>query len=166
MRSLEAAKRLEVAEENRRDALARAARQMAHWNLAMPGVTEPLVWDFGLGEFARVGLVEYWIANEESAGYCGKYLLCFDGQSCPMHSHRIKHETFFLTRGEARLTIAGQERTLLPGDSAPIAPGVVHGFTAINGPALLLELSMPCDPADNVFVDPRIAQWHQRLLAG
>ena len=38
-------------------------------------------------EFDRVGLIEFWIANEKEAGYCGKYLFAFDGQQCPAHSH-------------------------------------------------------------------------------
>jgi len=44
-------------------ALADFRRQIAAWNVALPPV-EPLVLDFGLDDFRRVGLIEYWIAND------------------------------------------------------------------------------------------------------
>jgi D-lyxose ketol-isomerase len=134
--------------------LARCRETLAAWSVALPPAP-PLVSDFGLGEFAKTGLIEFWIANEEAAGYCAKYLFVFDGQSCPMHAHGRKHETFFLVRGRVRLTHRGGAVTLEPGAVVPVAPGEVHGFTGL-GPALLLEASTPCRVADNRFEDPRI----------
>ena len=78
-------------------ALADFWRQIAVWKVALPPVA-PLVLDFGLGDFPRTGLIEYWIANEAGAGYCGKYLFVFDDQTCPSHCHRRKHETFSSSR--------------------------------------------------------------------
>jgi mannose-6-phosphate isomerase-like protein (cupin superfamily) len=138
----------------RDDALARFSEQIAEWQVAMPPV-EPLVLDFGLGDFDRTGLIEYWIANELDAGYCGKYLFVFDGQTCPTHHHRQKMETFFLVRGRARVQIGSRELELAPGDVLTVRPGERHSFTGI-GPALLLELSKPCVIDDNVFADPSI----------
>ncbi len=129
-------------------------QQMAIWNMAMPPV-EPLVSDFGLDDFTHTGLIEYWIANEMSAGYCGKYLFVFDGQSCPLHLHQVKHETFFIVHGKVKMSYAGNIRVLSPGDVLPVPPGIKHGFTGI-GPALLLEVSTPCVIDDNYFADPRI----------
>lgn len=132
-------------------------RQVEAWGLAMPPV-KPLIMDFGLGEFDRVGLIEYWIANEVEAGYCGKYLFVFDGQTCPLHSHRVKHETFFLVRGCLDVVLDGRCLTLHPGDVLPIPPGQVHSFQG-RGNSLLLELSMPCRVSDNCFENPRTAAW-------
>jgi D-lyxose ketol-isomerase len=132
-------------------------RQMDAWGLAAPPA-EPLVLDFGLAEFDRVGLIEVWIANEKGAGYCGKYLFVLDGQQCPMHSHRTKHETFFLLRGCLKVQMNGQSLTLRPGDVLPVPPGCVHSFQG-EGNSLLLELSMPCDVSDNRFEDPQIRDW-------
>ena len=129
-------------------------RQIAAWNVALPPVA-PLVLDFGLGEFSRTGLIEYWIANEAGAGYCGKYLFVFDGQTCPSHRHRRKHETFFIVKGRVRITLDGISREMGEGDVLPVPPGQGHCFTGI-GPALLLELSMPCEVDDNVFDDTSI----------
>ena len=138
----------------REEALAACRAQLDEWRTAMPPV-EPLVLDFGLDDFSRVGLIEYWIANEQEAGYCGKYLFVFAGQTCPVHRHHTKMETFFLVKGHARMTHAGEKFDMSPGDVLRVVPGSLHSFTGL-GPALLLELSMPCVVADNEFADPRI----------
>ncbi len=136
------------------DAVAAMLRQVRQWGLSMPPV-EPLVLDFGLKDFARIGLVEYWIANEMQPGYCGKYLFVGDGQTCPMHHHRRKHETFFITKGRVRMILDGVQRQMGEGEVLAVEPGKPHSFTGI-GPALLLELSMPCEIYDNYFEDPNI----------
>lgn len=136
------------------EALRRFCQQADEWKVALPRV-RPLVLDFGLGQFSQTGLIEFWIANEAAAGYCGKYLFVFDGQSCPRHHHVTKHETFFVIKG--RLEVSYGEKTLIlnEGDRLPISPGVPHGFRGL-GPTLLLELSMPCQIDDNFFEDSRI----------
>jgi len=147
-------------------ALADFQRQVAAWNVALPPVT-PLVLDFGLGDFARTGLVEYWIANETQAGYCGKYLFVFDGQTCPLHRHRRKHETFFVVKGRVEMVCGESRRVMVEGEVLPVPPGTAHQFTGI-GPALLLELSMPCEVDDNYFDNPEIpigGNWRGRKHA-
>lgn len=135
-------------------ALAEFLRQAAEWGVALPPVI-PLVLDFGLGDFQKTGLIEYWIANEAEAGYCGKYLFVFDGQTCPLHRHRQKHETFLVVKGRVAMTCGDLSREMGAGDVLPVSPGRSHCFTGI-GPALLLELSMPCEVDDNYFTDPAI----------
>lgn len=130
-------------------ALAAFHEQLEAWGLAMPPV-EPLVLDFGLGDFADTGLIEYWIANEAKAGYCGKYLYVHDGQTCPAHSHRTKMETFCVVKGRVRIDRPGSVVELGPGEVLPVPPGTVHSFTGL-GNCLLLELSMPCEIGDNYF---------------
>ena len=117
--------------------------------------TEPLVADFGLGQFESVGLVEVWIANERDAGYCGKYLFVFDGQTCPMHHHKRKHETFFMMEGRVAVVHEGEAIELRKGDLLPVPTSTRHSFTGI-GPALLLELSQPCVIDDNYFDNTQI----------
>jgi len=128
--------------------------QLTAWNVAMPPV-EPLVLDFGLGDFRATGLIEYWIANEVEAGYCGKYLFVFDGQTCPEHSHIGKHETFFIVEGSVRMALGDELRTMNKGDVLVVPPTHPHYFTGM-GPALLLELSSPCKIDDNTFANSRI----------
>ena len=154
---------MQVQGPQRRAALERFAEQLSRWRLAMPAV-EPLVMDFGLGDFARTGLIEYWIANEIEAGYCGKYLFVFDGQTCPAHCHRHKHETFFVVKGTVRLTVDGRAREMGPGDVLPMPPGQVHSFAGV-GNALLLEVSTPCLVDDNQFEDAAVAAWLARAMS-
>lgn len=137
-----------------RSALAAFYRQMRTWKIVCPEVP-PLVWDFGLGEFERTGLIEIWICNESKAGYCAKYLFCFDGQTCPEHRHRVKAETFFAVKGCFCVYLDGRKRSLIPGDTLFVPPGRWHSFRGI-GPSLLLEISTPCTGKDNIFRDPRI----------
>lgn len=129
--------------------VAEMRRQVDAWDLVMPPI-EPLVLDFGLGEFRRTGLIESWVANELEEGYCGKFLFVFDGQTCPSHCHRQKHETFYVVRGHARMEYDGATREMAPGDVLSVEQGKYHAFTGI-GPALLLEVSKPCRIDDNYF---------------
>lgn len=135
-------------------ALQECQEQLAAWGLVMPP-GKPVLLDFGLGDFRRNGLIIYSIANETKAGYCGKFLFVFDGQNCPCHEHGVKHETFFVLKGEVTMLVAGKARTLSAGDTLAVATGVKHSFTGM-GNALLLEVSMPSAGGDNRFVDRRI----------
>jgi len=138
----------------RAEALAACARQLREWDVAMPPA-EPLVLDFGLGDYYRTGLIEYWVANEIEAGYCGKFLFLFAGQTCPEHQHRTKLETFYILRGKVRMQYDHREWEMVPGDVLRVETNHPHQFRAA-GPALLLEVSKPCIIADNYFTDPRI----------
>jgi mannose-6-phosphate isomerase-like protein (cupin superfamily) len=128
--------------------------QLKKWNMVMPPV-ERLVLDFGLGEFYKTGEIECWIANEIEAGYCGKFLFVFDGQTCPMHRHQTKHETFYIVRGKVKMHFEGNIKEMSAGDVLPVESGKFHSFTGI-GPALLLEVSKPCIIDDNYFENTRI----------
>ena len=136
------------------EAVAAMRRQVAEWGLVLPD-SPPFVCDFGLGRFGEIGEIETWIANETVAGYCGKLMFVFDGQTCPLHHHLTKHETFYIMKGRVRMAAGEEVREMGEGNVLPVAPGVRHSFTGI-GPALLLEVSMPCVVEDNCFADPAI----------
>jgi mannose-6-phosphate isomerase-like protein (cupin superfamily) len=154
MDELEAGLKISLSGPSRERALGLCGRQLAAWNVTMPAV-EPLVLDFGLGEFEKTGLIEYWIANEIEAGYCGKWLFLFAGQTCPRHHHQTKLETFFIFRGTVRMQFEGREWNMAPGEVLRVEAGKPHQFKGV-GPALLLEVSKPCVVADNYFADTRI----------
>jgi quercetin dioxygenase-like cupin family protein len=140
----------------RTEALSRCRSTVADWGLTMPAV-EPLVLDFGLGRFGEIGEIEFWVANEEAHGYCGKFLFVADGQTCPYHRHDHKHETFFVLKGRVRVVVDEQEKVLGEGEILVMPPGQRHSFTGI-GPALLLEVSMPSTRQDNFFADTGIGE--------
>ncbi len=154
MDELDVGLKISVTGQLRDEALAACARQLKAWDVAMPPV-EPLVLDFGLGEFYRTGLIEYWVANELEAGYCGKFLFLFDGQTCPLHHHRTKLETFYIQRGTVHMQYASREWDMRPGDVLRVETNHPHTFRGV-GPALILEVSKPCVIADNFFADSRI----------
>jgi mannose-6-phosphate isomerase-like protein (cupin superfamily) len=147
---------MQVWGEEREEALADFQAQIDAWALKMPDV-EPLVTQFGLHDFRNTGLIEYWIVNDAEAGYCGKFLFVFDGQTCPAHRHERKHETFFVVRGKVVMVLNDEERAMVEGDTLVMPPGTRHSFTG-DGDALLLEVSMPSTLDDNFFDDRRIGR--------
>ncbi len=134
--------------------LERINKQFNIWGFTPPAV-EPLVFDFGLGDFENIGEVEFWIANEIDGGYCGKFLFVFDGQSCPVHNHKDKLETFYILHGNVKMMYKGEDRLMKPGDVLKVDTEKDHGFTGA-GPALLLEISKPCIIDDNYFRNTEI----------
>lgn len=146
----------EIEGQERAEKLAAVLEQIAAWGLTMPP-TEPIPLDFGLGRFTEFGETEFWVANETDHGYCGKFLFVFDGQTCPYHHHRMKHETFFIVKGAVRMNVGNEERIMREGDLLAMPPGVGHSFTGA-GPALILEVSMPSVLKDNFFADENIGE--------
>jgi len=147
---------VEIQGPERKAALERVGKQIAQWGLTMPAV-EPLPLHFGINDFTTTGETEFWIANETDHGYCGKFLFVFDGQTCPYHYHKVKHETFFVVKGSIRMKVGQEERVMREGDLLAMPPGVGHSFTGL-GPALILEASMPSIRQDNFFEDKRIGE--------
>ena len=154
MEELEKGINISMSGDTANRAIDRALAQISSWGLTMPKV-DPLVLDFGLGRFDEIGEIEFWIANEVAAGYCGKFLFVFDGQLCPLHMHKNKLETFFVVRGTLDVTYAGDAIELPQGGVLEVRTGVEHSFAGI-GPALLLEVSAPSIIDDNYFADRSI----------
>ncbi len=148
---------MELQGRARREALAQARDIIAGWDLAMPG-SRPLPLHFGLHDFFRIGEIEYWIVNDLANKYCGKFLFLFQNQRCPRHYHKLKDETFFIVRGKVEME-AGRKRFRMPaGATYKMKPGLRHTFRALGGPALVLEVSLPSVPHDNIFDDKRIGR--------
>ncbi len=152
---------MQITGPKRTEILKSFEKQITDWGLAMPSA-EPLVWDFGLGKFEQVGLIEYWIINNFDAGYCGKFLFVFDNQTCPMHSHEQKHETFFVLKGQISVIFNNQEKTLDQGQVLDVPTEMKHSFRGI-GNAIVLEISKPCNVNDNKFEDSQIMNWLESI---
>jgi len=147
---------IEVTGPQRQPIIAAIRQQLDEWGLTMPDV-EPLLLDMGLGRFEEIGDSEFWVANEEELGYCGKFLFMFDGQTCPRHYHKMKHETFFVVKGSIRMRMDDDEFIMNEGDVLPMPPGTYHSFTG-RGNALILEVSMPSVRMDNFFENKQIGE--------
>lgn len=146
----------EVQGHDREDAMKRIKEQAVQWGLRLPEVPYLMV-DFGLRDFFSMGETEFWVSNEIEAGYCAKLIFVFDNQTCPYHSHRVKHETFYVIKGKTRMVVDGKEVIKEVGDILVVPPGTKHSFTGI-GPCLLLEVSMPSVPGDSFFEDKSIGK--------
>lgn len=145
----------ELQGQARADAISAALDTIAGWGLVMPDFN-PMPLHFGLHDWDNIGETEWWIVNDTTNNYCGKFLFLFDGQRCPEHHHKIKDETFYIVRGDVEMTIDGNSTILHPGDVLQVSPGQRHTFAAHGGPCLVLEVSLPSISGDNIFVDTRI----------
>lgn len=147
--------KVELSGKERKKALSSAKRRLRKWGLAMPAVFSPIVFNFGRNDFSRWGHIEYWIANEEKAGYCGKFLFMFKGQTCLAHYHPKKHETFFIVKGKVKMCLKSKKLLMKPGDVLPMPQRTLHSFTALTD-ALILEVSLPSLKGDNIFQDKKL----------
>ena len=123
--------------------------QVDAWGLVLP-YGDPLVLDFGLGDYYTTGETEFWIANEVEGGYCGKFMFLFEGQTCPNHMHKDKLETFFIVKGKVLMIYDDKEIILNPGDILLIDLTKYHRFTGLEN-SLILEVSKPCIGGDSHF---------------
>ena len=73
----------------------------------------------------------------------------------PYHYHKLKEETFQVLWGEIHLDIDGQERRMVPGDSAVVLPGAWHKFRTDKG-CVVEEISTTHKNDDSIYKDPAI----------
>lgn len=129
-------------------------RTVEGWDLKLPDVPADAL-HFGYNDFERIGETEFNINNNVEEGYCGKFIFMFKGQTCPMHHHRIKHETFFIVKGKVDMTLGGKKYILHQGDRLVVDQKVKHMFTAMDD-SLILESSKPDLVDDSIFDDQMI----------
>jgi mannose-6-phosphate isomerase-like protein (cupin superfamily) len=58
------------------------------------------------------------------------------GAATTRHYHRATEEIYYVTHGQGRLEVDGEERELAPGDAALIPPGAWHAIVAGGGETL------------------------------
>jgi mannose-6-phosphate isomerase-like protein (cupin superfamily) len=89
----------------------------------------------GIKRVPKVWGEERWIVNNRL--YCGKQMLLKKGYRCSMHMHKVKDETFFVTRGRMLFEIEGKggrvaKRILRAGSVQHVPPGTWHRFSGIT----------------------------------
>ena len=107
---------------------------------------------YGVDKFNKFGATIINCINRE---YCKKILVQTSGQRHPPHYHKKKEETFHLLYGDLEIAIDGKIRSLDPGETCLVLPGVWHSFKTING-AVIEEISTTHYKNDSVYKDPRI----------
>ncbi len=145
---------IELSGKERQEALMRVDALFREWGLTLPNVAAcPL--HFGLNNFNETGEIEYDIHNSTEDGYCGKFIVIFQGQTCPMHYHAVKHETFFLIKGSIELEADSGTERMEQGDIRVMPQYTKHRFTGIED-SLILECSTPDMIHDSIFEDKKI----------
>jgi len=145
---------IEIKGKKRKEILEKAREIIKKWGLVLPS-DYILVLDFGLGEFEKIGHIEFFIVNRERQNYCGKFIFMFKGQTCPVHYHKKKDETFFIVKGKVKMVYNRKVKILYPGDVLIMPVNTEHTFTGLES-SLLLEVSNASILKDNFFKDDKI----------
>ena len=77
------------------------------------------------------------------------------GQKHPIHFHKRKEETFQVLNGVFECEIDGHRRTLHPGETSLVQPGVWHRFWSDTG-CIIEEVSTTHYNDDSIYNDRRI----------
>lgn len=107
---------------------------------------------YGMQNFREVGALIINCINRE---YCKKIIVQLPGQRHPAHYHKRKEETFQVLYGVLESELDGHRRTLHPGETALIQPGVWHRFWTDTG-CVFEEVSTTHFNNDSVYNDRRI----------
>lgn len=107
---------------------------------------------YGMENFREVGALIINCINRE---YCKKIIVQLPGQKHPVHYHKRKEETFQILHGVLETEVDGRRRTLHPGETALVQPGVWHRFWTDTG-CVFEEVSTTHYNNDSVYNDRRI----------
>lgn len=107
---------------------------------------------YGIANFRKYGAVLINCINRE---YCKKIIVQLPGQKHPPHFHKRKEETFQLLYGDLTVSVEGRIRTLTPGETLLVMPGVWHSFWTERG-CVFEEISTTHFHNDSVYKDAAI----------
>ena len=96
---------------------------------------------------------EVWMANTEL--YCGKLLILKKGESCSLHFHKIKDETFYIYSGKVLMQIRVEETVMNVGDAVLIKPRTKHRFTGLED-SVIIEISTHHEDFDSYGIKEEI----------
>ena len=107
---------------------------------------------YGKDKFLEIGT---FIINCINREYCKKILVQLPGQKHPVHYHLKKEETFQILYGCLETITEGHRRTLHPGETLLVQPGVWHSFWSENG-CVFEEVSTTHYNNDSIYNDKKI----------
>jgi len=107
---------------------------------------------YGIEKFREWGATIITIINRS---YAKKILVMLPGQQHPNHYHKLKEETFLVVLGDLTVQLDGKKRTLGPGETLLVPPGVFHSFSSEEG-CVFEEISTTAIKGDSVYQDERI----------
>jgi sialic acid synthase SpsE/mannose-6-phosphate isomerase-like protein (cupin superfamily) len=107
---------------------------------------------YGIRNFREFGAVIINCINRE---YCKKIIVQLPGQRHPSHYHKRKEETFQVLSGQLHVNVDGHIRTLDPGETLLVQPGVWHSFWT-DGGCVFEEVSTTHYNDDSYYADKKI----------
>ena len=107
---------------------------------------------YGIEKFRQTGAIIIECVNRE---YCKKLIIQVKGQEHPLHFHKRKEETFQVLHGVLEIEVDAHHRTLHPGDTVLIQPGVWHKFWTKTG-SIFEEISTTHYNDDSYYKDKQI----------
>jgi sialic acid synthase SpsE/D-lyxose ketol-isomerase len=107
---------------------------------------------YGAENFREVGALIIDCINRK---YCKKLIVILPGQKHPSHYHKRKEETFQVLTGVFECVIDNHHRTMYPGETALVQPGVWHEFWSKDG-CIIEEVSTTHYDNDSVYSDKKI----------
>lgn len=107
---------------------------------------------YGIRNFREFGAVIIDCINRE---YCKKIIVQLSGQRHPAHFHKRKEETFQVLFGRLHVNVDGHIKTLDPGETMLVQPGVWHSFWT-DGGCVFEEVSTTHYNDDSFYADKKI----------
>ena len=107
---------------------------------------------YGAENFREVGALIIDCINRK---YCKKLIVILPGQKHPSHYHKRKEETFQVLTGVFECVIDNHHRTMYPGETALVQPGVWHEFWSKDG-CIVEEVSTTHYNDDSIYNDKKI----------
>lgn len=107
---------------------------------------------YGIRNFREFGAV---IIGCISRAYCKKIIVQLPGQRHPAHFHKRKEETFQVLSGQLTVNVDGHIKTLEPGETMLVQPGVWHSFWTDEG-CVFEEVSTTHYNDDSYYADKKI----------
>ena len=107
---------------------------------------------YGIENFRETGALIIDCINRE---YCKKLVVSLPNQKHPNHYHKRKEETFQVLSGIFECVVDGKHRTLKPGETILVQPGVWHSFWSNTG-CIIEEISTTHFNNDSIYSDQKI----------
>lgn len=93
---------------------------------------------------------EKWLENNEK--YCSKIMGLNKGYQCSLHYHKIKDETFLVTKGHIRMEVGEEILHMREGHFVRITPGTLHRFRGLED-SEFLEISTHHEEEDSYRIE-------------
>ena len=113
---------------------------------------------YGIERFHEYGCTIMNIINRE---YCKKLILLLAGQENPIHTHKMKEETFHVLYGDGWISLDGRMEDFKAGDLLTVERNIPHGFGTKSG-AIIEEVSTTHVKADSYYDDSSIGKTENR----